>query len=133
MTSERRRTTKPRTALVIGGGIIGLTTAYTLCRNGVEVTIFDDRAKDQRATSATAGIIGGSSVIPWASSKLWPQLPRHIIERDGPLRLSLPLPNGAMGFFRRSVQAGREEPRTMSSAGLANLGLRGWDAWQDLL
>lgn len=131
--SEGPKTLKPSTALVIGGGIIGLATAYSLCRHGLKVTLLDEGPVDQRASSATAGIIGGSSVIPWANSKLWPRLPMHLLNREGPLRAAKPLPKNLMGFFMRSVQAGRTEARATSASGLANLGLRGWDAWQDLL
>ncbi|MEP4194795.1 MAG: FAD-dependent oxidoreductase [Aliishimia sp.] len=133
MTSESPSDPAPKAAVVIGGGIIGLTTAYALCRKGVQVTILDEGSINQRASSATAGIIGGSSVIPWASSKLWPQLPKLLFERYGPMKIAAPLPKGLLGFFKRSIQAGRPDPRATSAAGLANLGLRGWDAWQDLL
>lgn len=133
MTMDDRHMPRPETALVIGGGIIGLATAYALGREGVHVTILDAGAPELRASTSTAGIIGGSSVIPWASSELWPRLPAHLLGRNGPFRLSLPLPRGLLGFFRHSVRAGRPDPFLASSEGLANLGLRGWDAWQNLL
>ncbi len=125
--------TTPKSALIIGGGIVGLSTAYALCREGISVVVIDPGDPLARATSATAGIIGGSSVIPWASAALWPRLPALLLEKDGPLRMKTPLPRGLAGFFRQSVRAGRPDARKVSSAGLAGLGLRGWDAWQDLL
>ena len=133
MKSEGLKTPKPNTALVIGGGIIGLATAYSLCRRGLQVTLLDEGPVDQRASSATAGIIGGSSVIPWAHSKLWPRLPKHLLNREGPLRAAKPLPKNLMSFLMRGLQAGCTEARAASASGLANLGLRGWDSWQDLL
>jgi D-amino-acid dehydrogenase len=48
--------------IVIGGGILGASTAFHLARTGVEVTIFDRRDAG-RATSAGAGII-----CPWVSA-----------------------------------------------------------------
>ncbi|TYL36376.1 FAD-dependent oxidoreductase [Natronococcus pandeyae] len=44
------------TAIVVGGGIIGASTAYSLARGGVE-TLLIDREDDGRATAAGAGII----------------------------------------------------------------------------
>ncbi len=123
----------PKKAVIVGGGIIGLATAYALGREGVRATVLDPGVPQARASSATAGIIGGSSVIPWASSDLWPKLPSHLLQRDGPLRMAVPTPAGLAGFFRHSIRAGRPERRQASAAGLANLGLRGWDAWQTLL
>jgi len=140
MTSDDTMTTGPNThsarktkIVVIGGGIVGLATAYALGLEGLDVTVIDRGPKDQRASSATAGIIGGSSVIPWASSGLWSRVPGHLMDRDGPLRLSYPWPPGLVRFFAKSVSAGRMASRQNSAAGLANLGLRGWDAWQSLL
>ena len=52
--------------LVIGGGGIGLTTAYALLLKGFEVTILDEAMDAASASKATAGIIAGSTVVPWA-------------------------------------------------------------------
>ena len=64
MSPDGTSTPKLGTALVIGGGIIGLATAYSLCRHGLQVTLLDEGPVDQRASSATAGIIGGSTEQP---------------------------------------------------------------------
>ena len=47
--------------IVVGGGILGASTAYHLAREGCEVTLVD-RADEGRATAAGAGI-----VCPWGS------------------------------------------------------------------
>jgi len=46
-----------RDVLVIGGGVIGLTTAYFLARDGVQVTIIDQGELGREASWAGAGII----------------------------------------------------------------------------
>ncbi len=133
MTLAEHKRDKKKTAIVIGGGVIGLTTAYSLSQKGVKVTVIDPGFSHCRASTATAGIIGGSSVIPWASSTLWPRLPSHLLKRNGPLSIALPLPADFLGFVKNSLIAGRPEGREKSGKGLANLGLRGWDYWQSLL
>ena len=62
----------PRSVLVIGGGIIGLTTAYALVLQGFNVTILDESKDAVSASKATAGIIAGSTVVPWAKKACGP-------------------------------------------------------------
>lgn len=60
--------------IVIGGGILGATTAYKLAKAGVDVTIID-RKDEGQATDAAAGII-----CPWLAqrrNKAWYQLAKN--------------------------------------------------------
>lgn len=47
---------------IIGGGIVGMTTAFLLAQNGHDVTVYDD--EKNQATKASAGII-----CPWLSQR----------------------------------------------------------------
>jgi D-amino-acid dehydrogenase len=61
--------------LVLGGGVVGVTTAYFLARAGHEVTIVE--AQDglgQEATGGNAGIIAPGHSFAWAS----PRAPRML-------------------------------------------------------
>jgi D-amino-acid dehydrogenase len=76
--------------VVMGGGVIGVTTAYTLARSGCDVTVIERRPDVGLETSfANAGEITPSGASPWAS----PQLPllaaRWLLEADGPLKVRL--------------------------------------------
>jgi D-amino-acid dehydrogenase len=76
--------------VVLGGGVIGVTTAYVLARSGCNVTVVERRAEVGLETSfANAGEITPSGASPWAS----PQLPllaaRWLLEEDGPLKVRL--------------------------------------------
>lgn len=133
MSVSEDRNAAPGSAVVVGGGIVGLATAYALARAGVRITLLDAGPADQRASSATAGIIGGSSVVPWADASLWWRLPRIILDRHEPLFMSWPPPKGLLHFARCSWQASHPDAVRASAAGLANLGLKGLTAWQDLL
>lgn len=54
--------------LVLGAGVIGVTTAYELVRDGHEVTVLDRRATAAEETSfANAGIVAPGYVAPWAA------------------------------------------------------------------
>jgi glycine oxidase len=43
--------------LIVGGGVIGLTTAYYLARDGVRVTLVDSGEIGRQASWAGAGIL----------------------------------------------------------------------------
>lgn len=50
--------------VVIGGGVIGLCTAYFLCKEGHEVTVLDQSSMDSGASYVNAGYISPSHIIP---------------------------------------------------------------------
>ena len=77
---------------VIGAGIIGVTTAYELGRDGHEVTVFERRGAAAEETSfANAGIVAPGYVTPWAT----PGMPRKVLgqmlQRHASVRVGLPL------------------------------------------
>ena len=53
--------------LVLGGGVIGVTTAYYLASSGHEVTVIDRQAEPALETSfANAGEVSPGYASPWA-------------------------------------------------------------------
>lgn len=50
--------------IVIGGGIIGLCTAYYLQKEGHEVTVIDQSGMDEGASYINAGYISPSHIVP---------------------------------------------------------------------
>jgi D-amino-acid dehydrogenase len=65
--------------LVLGGGVVGVTTAYFLARAGHEVTLVDQQdALGLEATGGNAGIIAPGHSFAWASPRapqmLWQSL-----------------------------------------------------------
>ena len=119
--------------LVIGAGVIGLTTAFALQQQHYRVTIVDPNLILNRATSAAACLIGGSAVIPWATGNLSVELIKMLLGRNSPANLAFPIPSSALSFFLRSRRAASQSVRTQSARGLAELGLSGLSNWQKLL
>jgi D-amino-acid dehydrogenase len=63
--------------LVLGGGVVGVTTAYFLAKAGHEVTVVEEKdALGLEATSGNAGIIAPGHSFAWAS----PRAPRMLWE-----------------------------------------------------
>jgi D-amino-acid dehydrogenase len=62
--------------LVLGGGVVGVTTAYFLAKAGHEVTIVEEKdALGLEATNGNAGIIAPGHSFAWAS----PRAPRMLL------------------------------------------------------
>lgn len=118
---------------VIGAGVVGLASALSMQRAGFAVKLIDPEQPALRASTATAGIVGGSAVIPWLSAGLWRRLPGMLMDRDSPLQLSWRQPAELLAFLRRCRAAGAEAAYRESSAGLAALGLDGYRHWMQLL
>ena len=55
--------------LVIGGGVVGVTTAYYLSQQGINVTVLEAQEKngDFGATAGNAGLLAPSEAFAWAS------------------------------------------------------------------
>ena len=63
--------------LVLGGGVVGVTTAYFLAKAGHEVTLVEEKeALGLEASSGNAGIIAPGHSFAWAS----PRAPRMLLE-----------------------------------------------------
>src|SRR3546814_4101400 len=74
--------TEPSTALVIGGGIVGLSCALALARRGMGVTLVAPRIMRGTASWGNAGHIAVEQVMPLARSE------EHTSELQSLLRIS---------------------------------------------
>lgn len=75
--------------VVVGGGIIGVTSAFMLQRSGFEVTVVDRaRADDGVASNVNAGLITPGHSLGWASPAMLRRLPAVLGNRTPQLRLS---------------------------------------------
>jgi glycine oxidase len=83
---------KPCDVLVIGGGVIGLTTAYFLARQGISVTVTDAGDFGRESSWAGAGILSPGHPrrarsalgrLRALSASLFPQLSQELLEKTG--------------------------------------------------
>ena len=85
---------------VIGAGIVGVTTAFELASDGHAVTVFDRRGSVAEETSfANAGVVAPGYVTPWAAPGMPAKVLRHLLSRHAPVRLSLPMAAGQLGWL----------------------------------
>lgn len=53
---------------IVGAGIVGVTTAYELARDGHSVTVFEQRsAIAEEASFATGGLLAPGPLVPWSA------------------------------------------------------------------
>ena len=72
--------------IVLGSGVIGVTTAYYLARAGHEVTVIDRQAEPAHETSfANAGEVSPGYSSPWAGPGVPVKAIKWLLMRHGPL------------------------------------------------
>jgi D-amino-acid dehydrogenase len=85
---------------VIGAGIIGVTSAYELGRDGHEVTVFERCGTVAAESSfANAGVIAPGYVTPWAAPGMPGKVLRHLFSQHSPVRLHFTLRPGTIGWL----------------------------------
>ncbi len=80
--------------LVLGGGVIGTTTAYYLARRGASVTVIDRQAGPALETSfANAGQVSPGYATPWAAPGIPLKALKWLCQAHAPLRIR---PDGSL-------------------------------------
>lgn len=73
--------------VVIGSGVVGMTTAWRLARDGHRVTVVDRApATAQGASHANGAQLSYSYVAPLANPAVWFDLPKYLFGRKSPMR-----------------------------------------------
>lgn len=113
--------TPPKSALIIGAGIIGLATALQLQRRGVAVTVIDRAGPAGGASFGNGGILTPAGCVPVSAPGLLRSAPRMWLSRTGPLFLRLRDLPGMAGFFARYRHECTAQAATRTSTVLAGL------------
>jgi D-amino-acid dehydrogenase len=105
--------------LVIGSGLIGLTSAYFLRLRGHDVTVLDRQDGPGKKTSyANGGLLTPSMADPWNAPGCWKVLLASIGRSDAPLQLRLSalpfLAGWGFAFLRNSLATAFEHNRLMN-------------------
>jgi D-amino-acid dehydrogenase len=109
--------------VVLGAGVIGVTSAWYLTEAGHEVTLVDRRAQPGLETSfANGGQISAGHAEPWAKPAAVPKILKWLGREDAPLlfrpRLDWAQWRWGLGFLRECIP-GRFERNSRVLAGLA--------------
>ena len=111
--------------LVLGGGVIGVTTAWFLARDGHEVTVIEREPGVALGTSyANGAMIHTSLVEPWNEPGIAFKLLRWIGRDDAPAVLRPAALPGMLGWglaFLRNATSARHRRHTLINLRLALL------------
>ena len=96
--------------LVVGAGVVGLSTAYYAARAGHRVTVFDRAGAGERGCSfGNAGLVVPSHFVPLAAPGMVARGLRYMADRESPFyvrpRLSAELLGWGFRFWRASNAA----------------------------
>src|SRR5207248_8728076 len=114
--------------VVIGAGVVGVTTAYYLAKSGHEVTVVEREPEAASLASAgNAGLIAPSHSFSWASPTAPMELLRSLTIEDTALRIN-PFKAPGMAWwgikFLRQCTAERARKNTLVKLRLAQYSQR---------
>ncbi|WP_088289858.1 FAD-binding oxidoreductase [Kineosporia sp. A_224] len=87
--------------VVVGGGVIGLTSAYHLAREGAEVTVLDARGTGLGASAVNAGWFVPAESMPVPGPKVVVQTLKWMLRPDSPVYIRPSLDPRFVGFMLR--------------------------------
>ena len=74
--------------VVLGAGIVGVSTAYALRERGLVVTLVDRKAPGEETSYGNAGILSSGSILPLNKPSLLTSLPSYLANQNPALRWS---------------------------------------------
>jgi D-amino-acid dehydrogenase len=125
-------TEQPRTAVVVGGGIVGLACAIDLQRRGIATRLFDPAMLPRSASWGNAGHLATEQVEPLASPRAVSSLPRRLFSRGGAAAFPLRDMNAWLPFCWRLLRASTPQRFAAGKFALKSLLAQALPAWRRL-
>jgi D-amino-acid dehydrogenase len=94
---------------VIGAGMVGVSAASWLQRDGHEVFVVDPQGPGEATSFGNAGCLNGSSVVPMSMPGVIRSVPRYLADPLGPLSIRWSYLPKLAPWLIKFVQAGSEE------------------------
>ncbi len=108
---------KEKTIAVIGAGIVGVSTAIWLQRDGHKVLLVDQEGPAAGASNGNGGVIVPSGIVPINSPGLIGSAPGMLMRRDSPLFVYWPyLPKMLPWLLRYLSRANARDARQVARA-----------------
>ena len=116
---------------VVGAGIVGVSTAEWLRRDGHQVTLIDRAAPGQGTSFGNAGVIARCSVVPVPVPGLLKKVPA-MLRADGPLFLRWSYLPRLLPWLLPYLRNASRDRVVAIAEGLAHLVADAWDQHQSL-
>ena len=72
--------------IVLGAGIVGVSTAYAVRQHGLSVVLIDRREPGSETSYGNSGVLSSGSISPLNKPSLWSALPKYLTNRHPALR-----------------------------------------------
>jgi len=106
--------------VIVGAGIIGSTIAYELRRRGADVVLIDRDEPGRGASYGNMASIAVTEFLPSSRPSVWSQIPRWLIDPEGPVRLRAGyLPRLTPWLLRFLIAGLPSRVRALEAAGAA--------------
>ena len=122
----------PRTAIVVGAGMVGLATAWHLQEHGVEVTVLDRDGVAAGSSWGNAGWLTPGMAMPLADPGLWTYGPRALLDPAAPLHVPLRFDPALWSFLARFMSHATQRRWDRAMAALTPIDRVALDAFDEL-
>ena len=118
--------------VVLGAGIVGVSSAYAARQRGLAVVLVDRREPGSETSYGNAGILSSGSISPLNNPSLWNALPKYLSNQHAALRWN---PAWAIRNadwivrFLANTRASRLRPRATALHGLIGASLKLHREW----
>src|SRR5690349_21049080 len=121
-----------REVAVVGAGVVGMSAALYLQRDGHEVSVIDARSPGTLTSYGNAGGIVTGAVTPTSTPNLWKEIPAMLLDPASPVRLRWSYLPRRPPWLLRFLLAGRKAQVEKSAAALAPILAQANDAHREL-
>lgn len=118
---------------IIGTGIVGVTTAGWLQRDGHRVTFIDPKEAGEACSFGNAGSLSPSAVLPVAMPGMWKKVPKWLLDPDGPLVIRTHYLPTVLPWLMQFLRYANEKEVTRIATAMRGLLLPVFDAYLPLL
>src|SRR5215468_2192208 len=113
--------------VVLGAGMVGVSTAYALRQRGLSVVLVDRREPGSETSYGNAGILSSGSIFPLNQPGLLGKLPQYLTNQHAALRWDVgwALRNtGWIARFLANSAQSQTKPRALALHGLIKTSLK---------
>ena len=118
--------------IVIGAGIVGVSTALYLQRDGHRVTLIDERGPGEGTSKGNASVIATESCIPVATPGVVWDVPKYLLDPLGPLAIRWSYLPKIAPWLLRFVAASSEKRVEAISIALRSILVKALESHRDL-
>ena len=118
-------------ALIIGGGVIGLFSAYYLHKSGWDVEVLEQGDLSDNCSHGNAGMVTPSHFVPLASPGMVEQGIRWMFDSKSPFYVKPSLNADLVGWGLKFVKSATKKHVERSAGGLRDIALFSRDLYHD--